>query len=309
MPGAYAHISVVNDAQKHAEGAGLREETLLSLGLHLKFLELGAVSPDYPYLTLKRGQKKWADAMHYEHNATLLRAGVATVASMPAHQKATATAWLLGFAAHMATDMTIHPVVELLVGPYQGNESEHRRCEMHQDAFIFPRVMNVGDTGLSEHLSTGIATCHALGDEDVIDPAVELVWQAMLATAYGHEQAGDPPLPSAWHCGFRDILSAMADTNHLFPFARHVCSELNLAYPRMKDIDPRFIKRLNTPEGRMDYEAIYEKARSNVLAVWKGLDEALVEGRSDALDALEDWNLDTGRSVQTGKLVFWKDVA
>lgn len=309
MPGAYAHISVVNDAQKHAEGAGLREETLLSLGLHLKFLELGAVSPDYPYLTLKRGQKKWADAMHYEHNATLLRAGVATVASMPAHQKATATAWLLGFAAHMATDMTIHPVVELLVGPYQGNESEHRRCEMHQDAFIFPRVMNVGDTGLSEHLSTGIATCHALGDEDVIDPAVELVWQAMLATAYGHEPAGDPPLPSAWHCGFRDILSAMADTNHLFPFARHVCSELNLAYPRMKDIDPRFIKRLNTPEGRMDYEAIYEKARSNVLAVWKGLDEALVEGRSDALDALEDWNLDTGRSVQTGKLVFWKDVA
>ncbi len=309
MPGAYAHISVVNDAQKHAEGAGLREETLLSLGLHLKFLELGAVSPDYPYLTLKRGQKKWADAMHYEHNATLLRAGVATVAGMPAHQKATATAWLLGFAAHMATDMTIHPVVELLVGPYQGNESEHRRCEMHQDAFIFPRVMNVGDTGLSEHLSTGIATCHALGDEDVIDPAVELVWQAMLATAYGHEPAGDPPLPSAWHCGFRDILSAMADTNHLFPFARHVCSELNLAYPRMKDIDPRFIKRLNTPEGRMDYEAIYEKARSNVLAVWKGLDEALVEGRSDALDALEDWNLDTGRSVQTGKLVFWKDVA
>lgn len=308
MPGAYAHLSVVNDAQKRAEGAGLREETLVSLGLHLKFLELGAVSPDYPYLTLKRGQKQWADAMHYNRNATLLRAGVATVADMPEHQKAKATAWLLGFAAHMATDMTIHPVVELLVGPYQGNESEHRRCEMHQDAFIFPKVMNVGDTGLSEHLSSGIATCHAPEDEDVIEPAVEHAWQAMLTAAYGDAPASNPPLPSAWHCGFRDILSTMADANHLFPFARHVSSELNLAYPRKKDIDPRFIKRLKTPEGHMEYEAIYEKARSNVLALWKGLDEALVDGRSEALDALEDWNLDTGRSVQTGKLVFWSEV-
>ena len=69
----------------------------------------------------------------------------------------------------MTTDMTIHPVVELRVGPYKGNEGEHRRCEMHQDAFIFPRVMNVGDTGLSEHLATGIGACHAADDEDELD--------------------------------------------------------------------------------------------------------------------------------------------
>lgn len=309
MPGAYAHLSVVNDAQKRAQAAGLRDETLASLGLNLKFLELGAVSPDYPYLALKGGQKKWADAMHYSRNATLLRTGVETVAGLPPHLQAKATAWLLGFAAHMVTDMTIHPVVELLVGPYEGNENEHRRCEMHQDAFIFPKVMNVGDTGLSEHLSTGIATCHAPEEEDVIDPAVEQVWQAMFVSAYSVEPADEPPQPSAWHCGFRDILSTMADANHLFPFARHVSSELNLAYPRKKDIDPNFIMKLNTPEGHMDYESIYEKARSNVLAVWKGLDDALVEGRSDALDALEDWNLDTGRSVQTGRLVFWTEAA
>jgi hypothetical protein len=43
--------------------------------------------------------------------------------------------------------------------------------------------------------------------------------------------------------------------------------------------------------------------------VWKGLDDALAAGRSDALDRLEDWNLDTGRSVQTGRLVFWKEAA
>ncbi|CAN5418701.1 hypothetical protein BH10PSE16_BH10PSE16_36790 [soil metagenome] len=307
MPGAYAHLAVVNDAQKYAESAGLRDDTLASLGLHLKFLELGSVSPDYPYLALARGQKKWADSMHYTRNATLLRTGVAAVHKLPAAVQPKATAWLLGFAAHMTTDMTIHPVVQLRVGPYQGNESEHRRCEMHQDAFIFPKVMNVGDVGLSEHLATGIATCHDAKNKDAIDPVVGQVWQVMLAAAYPEEPVGDPPRPNSWHCGFREILSKMAGANHLFPFARHVSAELNLAYPTEKDIDPSFIKALRTPAGLMDYEAIFLQARSNVLAVWKGLDEALAQGRSDMLDHLEDWNLDTGRSVQTGQLVFWKE--
>jgi hypothetical protein len=309
MPGAYAHLSVVNDAQKRADAAGLREVTLVSLGLHLKFLELGSVSPDYPYLSLRPDQKRWADAMHYTRNASLLRAGVAAVRGLPPELKGKATAWLLGFAAHMTTDMTIHPVVEMRVGPYAGNQGEHRRCEMHQDAFIFPRVMDVGDTGLSEHLATGIATCHADGDEDVFDPTVEQVWGAMLAATYPGELAQARALPSSWHCGFRDILSAMAGVNLLFPFARHVSANLNLAYPTVNDIDPSFIRQLRTPEGPMDYDAIYERARTNVLAVWKGLDDALVAGRSDALDRLEDWNLDTGRSVQTGRLVFWKELA
>lgn len=307
MPGAYAHIAVVNDAQKRAHSAGLRDDTLVSLGLHLKYAELGAVSPDYPYLTLKRGQKKWADAMHYTRNASLLRAGVAAVTKLSPELQPKATAWLLGFAAHMVTDMTIHPVVERRVGPYKGNEGEHRRCEMHQDAFIFPRVINVGDTGLSEHLATGIASCHTADNENEVDPSVGQVWLAMLLAAYPDYPAGDPPLPSAWHCGFRDVLATMAGANRLFPFARHVCVDLNLAYPAARDIDRSFILQLSTPEGPKDYEAIYERARTNVLAAWKGLDDALVHGRSDALDRLEDWNLDTGRSVQTGQLVFWRE--
>ncbi len=309
MPGAYAHLSVVNDAQKRADAAGLREDTLVSLGRYLKFVELGSVSPDYPYLSLRRDQKRWADDMHYTRNATLLRAGVAAVSRLPAEAKGKATAWLLGFAAHMTTDMTIHPVVELRVGPYAQNKGEHRRCEMHQDAYIFPRVMNVGDTGLSEHLATGIATCHAQENEDVLDPDIEQVWQSMLAAAYQDDLVQVPPLPGSWHAGFRGILTAMAGVNRLFPWARHVSADLNLAYPAETDIDPSFIRQLRTPEGPLDYGVIYERARSNVLAVWKGLDDALVEGRSDALDQLEDWNLDTGRSVQTGRLVFWKEAA
>jgi hypothetical protein len=103
------------------------------------------------------------------------------------------------------------------------------------------------------------------------------------------------------------VLSTMASVNHLFPIARHVSAELNLAYPQEADIDDSFILGLKTPEGQMDYQAIYERARGNVLLVWKGLDDALAQGGSAELAGLEDWNLDTGRSVQTGRLVFWSE--
>ncbi|MEJ5128880.1 zinc dependent phospholipase C family protein [Comamonas sp. MYb21] len=306
MPGAYAHLSMVNDAKTFAEQTGLQEETLYSLGVHLKFLELGAVSPDYPYLALKNGQAQWADAMHYTSTASLLRSGVETIARLNGLARQKATSWFLGLAAHVAMDMTIHPVIELRVGPYKGNENAHRRCEMHQDAFIFPHVMNVGDTGLSHHLRSGIAKCHANGDEDKIDSTIENVWTQMLQATY--PDIGIPE-PSIWHHGFRDVLAAVTEANQLLPFARHVAAHLNLTYPAEKDIDSSYIKQLRTPEGPMDYIDIYQRARCNVLAMWKGLDDALAGHGLETLDLLEDWNLDTGRSVQTAKLVFWQEAA
>jgi hypothetical protein len=307
MPGAYAHIAIVNDAQKHTKTHKLRDETAAILGLYLKYVELGAVAPDYPYLALQKGQGMWADNMHYTNTATLLRAGVAAVRELPHPQRQRATAWLMGFAAHMTTDMTIHPVVEARVGPYIDNKGEHRKCEMHQDAFIFPRILGVGDTGLSEHLSTGIASCNSAADHDQLEETIYATWLAMLGAAYPAEVAIHAPDPSVWHCGFKDVLSVMAKANHLFPFARHAAAGLNIAYPKSDGVQDDYIFQLETPEGRMDYQEIFERARSNVLSVWSGIDFALLDGNSDFLDALEDWNLDNGRSQATQKHVFWKD--
>jgi hypothetical protein len=305
MPGAYAHIAVVNDAQKRTDSVKLRDETTASLGLNLKYVELGAVSPDYPYLALR--QAKWADNMHYTNTAKLLQAGVTAVRGLPAKQHSRATAWLMGFAAHMTTDMTIHPVVEARVGPYKGNESEHRRCEMHQDAYIFPKILDVGETGLSQHLATGIASCNAVADDDQLDKTVNMTWLAMLGAAYPDDVAMQAPEPSLWHRGFRGVLSTMASASHLFPFARHVAAGLNIAYPKSADVLDTYILQLQTPEGLMDYLDIFERARQNVLSVWSGIDLALRDGTSDFLESLEDWNLDTGRSQRSQKHVFWKD--
>ena len=55
MPGSYAHITLVNEAseKRRLKGiAGFPREAVDAAGLHLNFLELGCISPDYPYLML-----------------------------------------------------------------------------------------------------------------------------------------------------------------------------------------------------------------------------------------------------------------
>ena len=52
---------------------------------------------------------------------------------MEGEEKRKRLAWLFGYAAHVTMDVTIHPIVELKVGPYAENKRAHRVCEMHQD--------------------------------------------------------------------------------------------------------------------------------------------------------------------------------
>lgn len=145
MPGSYAHITLVNEASEKRELQkikGFPREAIDAAGLQAKFLELGCISPDYPYLDIMSGDsKKWADSMHYTHTCQPIYFGAEFVREFSkgvARDKC--LAWLMGYAAHVVTDMCIHPVVEIKVGHYDQNKTSHRRCEMHQDAHIFRRL-------------------------------------------------------------------------------------------------------------------------------------------------------------------------
>lgn len=303
MSGAYAHITIVNHAQKMAGTSAISNEAKHALGRHLKYAELGSVSPDYPYLAA--GQSHWADNMHYQNTSVLLRSGVEKIQGMTGTDREKAMSWFFGFAGHMATDMTIHPIVESIVGPYKGNESAHRKCEMHQDSHIFQK-MDLGDLGLTEHLKSGIASCHASGDDKRLDEAISAVWLTMLKAAYPSGDQIVVPEPDKWHRGFTGLLKALTTANRLFPFSRHVATNLNLTYPEVKEIDSTYIHNLKTPETRMSYDAVFERACKNVVSVWEGLDMA-VSGKSTAfLDSLVNWDLDTGRAVTQHSYVFWK---
>jgi Zinc dependent phospholipase C len=268
VPGAYAHITLVNEVrepQRLERIPGFPRKSIPAILKYFKFCELGAVSPDYPYLAIGDvGAQRWADTMHYTRTGDVIHAGIKRLQGMGKKTREKGLAWLLGFTAHVTTDVTIHPVVEMKVGQYKGNEKKHRICEMHQDAYIFQRL-NLGGVGISEHLDSGIASCRDIADPDLLDRNIVSLWIGML----------------------QDV----------------VAMGLGLTYSGETDIDPQFIKGLATPLGKQDYDAIFDAAIGNVGNVWQVAASGATLGQKAYLARIGNWNLDTGRD-ENERLVF-----
>lgn len=304
MPGAYAHITLVNvlkEPQRLEAVSNFPRPAISAVLDHFMFCELGAVSPDYPYLCL--GDKmaaRWADAMHYDHTGETLHAGIRTVAKLLGEDRRKALAWLLGYTAHVGADVTIHPVVELKVGDYATNQKAHRTCEMHQDAYIFQRL-GLGDVGLSEHLDSGIGKC---GYNGILDSTIAAAWNDMLRAVHPDEYKKNPPDANKWHRGFTKVVDAIEEGNQLMPMARHLAAGCGLTYPAVGDIDDQYILGLSTPNGKMSYDDIFDAAVRNVSALWSTVARGVLNGDKAHLTQITNWNLDTGRDNK-GKLVLW----
>lgn len=310
MPGAYAHITLVNELREPARLEridGFIPKACAALMDYFKFCELGAVSPDYPYLGIgNRGAAQWADRMHYEHTGDMIKTGVSALASWrddAARRKA--FAWLLGYAAHVATDVTIHPVVELKVGPYAKNKTKHRICELHQDAHIFQRL-NLGGVGLAEHLDSGIWGCCDKPGSGRIDRIIGGLWKTMLKTCYPTAFRSSPPDIDAWHRGFRFVVDKVEDGGSLFPFARHLAVNSGMTYPNSDEVDPQYVEYVDVPDpvDGLPYDEIFNRAIGNVEWTWSLIARGIYGNDGSYMTALSNWNLDTGRD-ETGRLVFW----
>lgn len=294
MPGAYAHITLVHSCIDAATRPGwLSPATARAVTTWRSHAELGAVSPDYPYLA---GHTKWADLMHHEATDVLLRAGLQGIPLLTGDARERAVAWLLGYASHMVADMTIHPVINALVGPYEQNKAAHRTCEMHMDAQAFQR-MELGDVGLSDHLIRHLAACCAPTDPTELDPGIAEIWTRMLCHAHPEMAARDIPAPRMWHHGFLRVMGSIRESNRLLPFARHLGVDAQLDYPEPQAIDPRYTRALPTPLGPMDYNLLLDRAINQAAAFWCELDAVLSGADPGRLDALQPWNLDTGLST------------
>lgn len=305
MPGAYAHITLVHSCiDATARHGGLSPATVRAVTTWRSHAELGAVSPDYPYLP---GHTEWADLMHHEATNALLRAALLSIQTLSGEPRDRAVAWLLGYASHMVADMTIHPVINALVGPYEQNKAAHRACEMNMDAQAFKR-MGLGDVGLSDHLLSNLAACCAPADPTELDAVVAEVWTRALCQAHPQTAARDTPAPRLWHHGFLRVMSAIREANHLLPFARHLGVDAELDYPDPKDIDSRYVQALPTPLGPMDYDPLLDRAIDNAIRFWGEIDAVLSGADPHRLDALPSWNLDTGLSTgAVPQKVYWRE--
>jgi hypothetical protein len=310
MPGAYAHLTLVNLIREPArlESRGFTAAAITAVLDYFRFCELGAVSPDYPYLDITHPKAcEWADRMHYQKTGEVVKAGVGLVRQLEGSSRQKAFSWLLGYASHVVTDVTIHPVVELKVGEYQKNKGRHRICEMHQDAHIFQRL-NIGEIGLGEHLDSGIWGCCDTPGSGRLDPVIVDMWQGMLESIYPDLYRSNPPVINNWHASFKFVVDKAEEGNLLPPFARHVAAGIGLTYPAIADIDPQYLEGLSTPLGPMHYDQIFERAMNNVLDVWTHISDAVFKSDNTYRTAAVNWNLDTGRDDQ-GRYVYWKEQA
>ncbi len=306
MPGAFAHITLVNmfrETERLESIPQFPREMISELLRNFKYCELGAVSPDYPYLSISDNKSApWADLMHYVRSGETIHAGIDYINAMQKGlPKRQVTAWLLGYAAHMVTDVTIHPIVELKVGPYAENKTAHRECEMHQDSYIFQRL-NLGPVGISEHIESGICKC---GKDNSLNPEISLIWNHMLTTVYPENFASAPADIIKWHQAFNLMVNKIGEEGYkLVPLARHVAVNCGLSYPNIDEIDDQFIIDLSTPNGTMNYDEIFDIAVSNVSKIWLVIAKAIVDNDDSYKELIGNWNFDTGRD-ENEKLVFW----
>ena len=309
MPGAYAHISLVNVLVEtnHLNAiAQFPKQAKVAVGKYLNFCELGAVSPDYPYLKATSSRAKaWADVMHRDCTGDLIKSRIRLLRSIPEPARSKCVAWLLGLVAHVVMDCTIHPVVKMKVGDYEGNKLAHRICELNQDAYIFNEVISVGEIGVSEHLDTGIGACGDSHDKNRLDCDVALLWHEMLKSAYAAEYKRNAPEIDKWHKSFKRMVDNIAEEGYHLPlFARHLAVNCGLTYPALADVDGQYLENLDTPHGKKHYDEIFERAVDNVGSVWALVANAIYGSNESSLANIHNCNLDTGED-HTGQLVFW----
>lgn len=311
MPGGFAHLTLVNTMRTRVDGDDtIPVNVKIATADYLNFCELGGVSPDYPYLDILDGDAaSWADLMHYTRTGKMIHSGVERVAALTGAEQSKCLAWLMGYAAHVTADVTVHPIVELKVGPYHGHEKEHRICEMHQDAYIYQR-MALGKVGLSEHLdkeNNGIGACHRPGDEHRIDASVFALWNGMLQDVHPAPYSQKVPDIDDWHKNFIRAVDTIEEGSALPDFARQFAVDSGLTYPEPDEVDrAEFIDALDTPEGSMTYDVIFDRARDNIAKVWGWIGSDVEAGGVDKVSAIGEWNLDTGRD-DAGKLIFWTE--
>ena len=306
MPGGFVHITVAAEAVGRLDGvAGLSGADKIAVAQFMPFVEVGSVGPDYPYLGR---QSEWADRMHYQATGEVICNGVRILRGYdPTPRRSRCLSWLLGFAAHVATDLTIHPVVQARVGSYADNKTAHRTCEMHQDAYIWPR-RNLGELGLADYFRNNINHCST--EEGDLNSDLVDFWRESLQMTYPDYFVQDPPQLDNWNQGFKLIVDTIDDAGSFVSFTRHLLASVGAVYPRSDAVDSTFIENLETPDGRMHYDDIFARAVNSVVEVWSVIGEALhaatPEEAGDRLASIPNGNLDTGVSLGDGRTIYWR---
>jgi hypothetical protein len=315
MPGPYAHITLLHELMRPTRLKSIFSPSSgfeAALTTYFPYCSLGAVSPDYPNLAwVTATAPQWADAMHYTRACQMIRSGIGRVRHSTGAVRDKQIAWLLGYCAHVATDVTIHPVVQARVGEYAENQRQHRVCEMNQDSYIYRR-MKLGEIGESDYFAVTVAQCYDSHDPSQLDSDISSLWEGMLEDVHPEQFIANSPDCNHWHQRFIERVTAgTKSTVRLFPLAGTIAARMELAYPAHDKVDMQFIEELLIPTDQplfLHYDEIFDHAAGNVTLLWRQVEQALCHDDPRVLSDIGEWNLDNGCD-ENGRLVFWESSA
>lgn len=305
MAGPFTHWMVVEEALKKPSISAQA-----NLTGNKNYILLGAVSPDLPYLSTPNTQ--WADRMHYENTGSFVRHGIANLPPKGTPKHDICLAWLLGYVSHLVADVVVHPVVNVIVGPYRFNDIEHRRCELTQDALVYSKVMTVEgaptqadltDTDYHHFLnhcaSLPVTPANTLGSPD-INKTINEFWSVTLSENHMDQTTNYEPIdPNAWYRNYKSGIN----TASRMPSAaiRELLSGKGLAYqklnsPKLATDRLGFFDNINIPKGgRGNFLEVFYKAVGEVVRVWDLLLEDINKGDpNNCAKYVKNWDLDTG---------------
>lgn len=303
MPGAFTHISAVHYAvAEHSfTSLAMSPKARDALINNIKFIELGCLSPDYPTLKLDdTRQRVWADRMHREQVGSLIKKAITLVAKLESQAQEKAFSWLCGFVAHVITDITIHPVVELRVGPFHGNERAHRICEMHQDSYL-RGILNLTPLEDATRIKHGVAACNDAQNKQ-LDSVIETLWRGCLVATYPQYVQRQAPAIKSWHQCFLAMADNVQQNYPIRPEEGLFAVQQGLLYPRIDNVELSYIENLLTPCGNVHFDVVFAHTVKNIQRYWCDLARAIFDQGS--VDMFLNWNLDTGR-CETNRLTMW----
>ncbi len=315
MPGTYAHLMITDEALREFSTDPAVDRVLRGVALtHSQYIQLGSVSPDYPYLDLLQPEQKcWGDHMHYRRTGDAVKSMAAELmqggsSRFQEEEFVIPLCWTMGYLSHVTADLVVHPVVFNIVGPYQGNETEHRHCEMIQDSFIYNKIRRGAEIRHNQLMEI-IQTCSDPDDPQRIHPFLNDFWADVLLALFPADSEETPPEIDQWHCQFEDwiglagdplFVGRIVDPNHKFTYKKS--SEITSKEKK------RYLEAVPLPGGRIGrYDRdVFPKAVEALREKWTVLAHGLSRNNLDEFSALvTDCDLDTGKDLQNSKLVYW----
>jgi len=307
MSGTFNHLLVPQESIKIFMNSDVDRKLRVIVANNQKFIFLGANAPDFPYVAK---HNKWADRMHYNLCSIIVRVARGLLIKLREEDEvafAKCFCWFLGYLSHMTVDVTIHPIVNEIAGPYQEspkNQKKHRLCETHMDCFIYREKANELPLNEAEYIDAKIKPGCCQNMPALIDRDVRKFWVEILEQTFNDTVDLDP---DQWFFIYSSLTDGISEDNgrKISEYLAKKFDQSELMQVNRDNIDYAYINQLKTPDGdSIDFPALFDFAVENTVVIWKMFASTLGVDAVTPEILTKDWDLDTG--MAEGESIFWR---